>query len=352
ESAAQVAMRAGRLGCGGREVAVVAESDLDAVLATVESLRPPLAVVDSVQTLHDTGQPGTPGSMAQVRGAVHRLLLCAKQTGVPILLIGHVTKDGAIAGPRTLEHMVDVVLYLEGERHGDHRLLRGVKNRFGATDELGVFVLDAEGMREEEAPGRAFLDETTLGVPGNVLTVACEGSRPLAVEVQALVAPTRFGLPRHSASGFDLGRLHLLAAVLEKRARILLGQADVFVNAVGGVRLAEPAADLAVALAVAASARELCPPPGSVVIGELGLGGEVRRVRRLEQRLQEARQLGLRTAVVPASQAGCAVPPGMRCIPVVHLGDALALLDEAAGPWPAVARPTVKRVATDPWREP
>jgi DNA repair protein RadA/Sms len=352
ESAAQVAMRAGRLGCDGREVAVVAETDLDAVLATVESLRPPLAVVDSVQTLHDAGQPGTPGSIAQVRGAVHRLLLCAKQTGVPILLIGHVTKDGAIAGPRTLEHMVDVVLYLEGERHGDHRLLRGVKNRFGASDELGVFVLDAEGMREEDAPGRAFLDETTLGVPGNVLTVACEGSRPLAVEVQALVAPTRFGLPRHTASGFDLGRLHLLAAVLEKRARILLGQADVFVNAVGGVRLAEPAADLAVALAVAASARELCPPPGSVVIGELGLGGEVRRVRRLEQRLQEARQLGMRTAVVPASQAGCAVPPGMRCIPVVHLGDALALLDEAAGPWPGVARTPVKKVATDPWREP
>jgi DNA repair protein RadA/Sms len=345
-------MRAGRLGCDGREVAVVAETDLDAVLATVESLRPPLAVVDSVQTLHDAGQPGTPGSIAQVRGAVHRLLLCAKQTGVPILLIGHVTKDGAIAGPRTLEHMVDVVLYLEGERHGDHRLLRGVKNRFGASDELGVFVLDAEGMREEDAPGRAFLDETTLGVPGNVLTVACEGSRPLAVEVQALVAPTRFGLPRHTASGFDLGRLHLLAAVLEKRARILLGQADVFVNAVGGVRLAEPAADLAVALAVAASARELCPPPGSVVIGELGLGGEVRRVRRLEQRLQEARQLGMRTAVVPASQAGCAVPPGMRCIPVVHLGDALALLDEAAGPWAGMARTPVKKVATDPWREP
>jgi len=328
ESAAQVAMRARRLGCVGREVAVVAETDLDAVLATIEGLRPPLAVVDSVQTLHDTGQPGMPGSIAQVRGAVHRLLVCAKQTGVPILVIGHVTKDGAIAGPRTLEHMVDVVLYLEGERHGDHRLLRGIKNRFGATDELGVFVLDDDGMREETAPGRAFLDETTLAVPGNVLTVTCEGSRPLAVEVQALVAPTRFGLPRHSASGFELSRLHLLAAVLEKRARILLGQADVFVNAVGGVRLAEPAADLAVALAVAAAAQELCPPPGSVVIGELGLGGEVRQVRRLEQRLLEARQLGFRTAIIPARQAGCGLAAGMRCLPVGHLGEALALLDE------------------------
>jgi DNA repair protein RadA/Sms len=331
-------------------VAVVAETDLDAVLATIEAARPPLAVVDSVQTLHDTSVPGTPGSVSQVRGAVHRLLVCAKQSGVPILIVGHVTKDGAIAGPRTLEHMVDVVLYLEGERHGDHRLLRGVKNRFGSTDELGIFVLDGDGMREESAPGRAFLDETTLGVPGNVLTVTCEGSRPLAVEVQALVAPTRFGLPRHSASGFDLGRLHLLAAVLEKRARILLGAADVFVNAVGGVRLAEPAVDLAVAVAVAASARELCPPAGSVIVGELGLGGEVRRVRRLEQRLQEARQLGLRTAVIPASQAGCAVPAGMRCIPVAHLGEALALLDEKAGPWPAATR--FEEVATDLWREP
>jgi DNA repair protein RadA/Sms len=328
ESAAQVAMRARRLGCAGGRVAVVAETDLDAVLAAIEDLRPPLAVVDSVQTLHDTSQPGMPGSIAQVRGAVHRLLMCSKQSGVPILLIGHVTKDGAIAGPRTLEHMVDVVLYLEGERHGDHRLLRGIKNRFGATDELGVFVLDDEGMREETAPGRAFLDETTLGVPGNVLTVTCEGSRPLAVEVQALVAPTRFGLPRHSASGFDLSRLHLLTAVLEKRARILLGQADVFVNAVGGVRLAEPAADLAVTLAVAAAARELCPPPGSVVIGELGLGGEVRQVRRLEQRLIEARQLGFRTAVIPARQAGCGLAAGMRCVPVGHLGEALAILDE------------------------
>jgi len=246
--------------------------------------------------------------------------------------------------------MVDVVLYLEGDRHGDHRLLRGVKNRFGSTDELGIFVLEAAGLREESAPGRAFLDETTLGIPGNVLTVSCEGSRPLAVEVQALVAPTRFGLPRHSASGFDLGRLHLLAAVLEKRARIPLGAADVFVNAVGGVRLSEPAADLAVAVAVAASARELCPPRGSVIIGELGLGGEVRRVRRLEQRLQEARQLGLGVAVIPASQAGCAAAAEMRCVPVSHLGEALALLDEVEVTGPSVVR--LKELATDLWREP
>ena len=327
ESAAQVAMRAERLRCGEREVAVAAETDLDAVLAVIEAQRPPIAIVDSVQTLHDTGQPGMPGSIGQVRGAVHRLLVCAKETGVPILLIGHVTKDGAIAGPRTLEHMVDVVLYLEGERHGDHRLLRGVKNRFGATDELGVFVLDGEGMREESVPGRAFLDETTLGVPGNVLTVTCEGSRPLAVEVQALVTATHFGLPRRTASGFDLGRLHLLIAVLEKRGRIALNQADVYVNAVGGVRLGEPAADLAVALAVAASACDRPVPESCIVLGELGLGGEVRRVRRLEQRLQEARQLGLEGGIVPAAQVTAAWQSGLRCHGVKTLEDALSLLD-------------------------
>jgi DNA repair protein RadA/Sms len=326
ESAEQVAMRATRVGCGGRELAVVAETDVDVLVATLEALRPPIAVVDSVQTLHDASLPGVPGSVAQVRGAVQRLVLCAKRTGIPLLLIGHVTKDGAIAGPRTLEHIVDVVLHLEGDRHGDHRLLRGVKNRFGPSDELGVFVLGAEGMREESAPGRAFLDAATLGVPGNALTVTCEGSRPLAVEVQALVVPAPFGVPRRTASGFDLGRLHLLLAVLERRGGLRLGQADVFVNAVGGVRLAEPAADLAVALAVAASARDRPLPDGCVILGELGLGGEVRRVRRLEQRLQEAHQLGVGGAVLPAAQATAAWATGLRCHAVRALADALRLL--------------------------
>jgi DNA repair protein RadA/Sms len=265
---------------------------------------------------------GVPGSVAQVRDAVARLLLCAKATGVPILLIGHVTKEGAIAGPRTLEHMVDVVLYLEGEHHGEHRLLRGVKNRFGATDELGVLVLDETGIRESDAPGRAFLDEASFGTPGSVLTVSCEGSRPLAVEVQALVAPTPFGLPRRTASGFDLARLHVLLAILEKRARVCLSQADVYVNAVGGVRLTEPAADLAVALAVAGAARDLAFGSGCVAVGELGLGGEIRRVGRVEQRLAEAAALGVPAAIVPLAGGGAA-PAGMRCHRVATLVDAL-----------------------------
>jgi DNA repair protein RadA/Sms len=325
ESAEQVAMRAQRLGCRLASVAVLAETDLDAVVAAIESSRPPLAVVDSVQTLNAPESTGTPGSPAHVREAVSRLLTVAKQTGVAIVLVGHVTKEGAIAGPRTLEHMVDVVLYLEGERHGEHRLLRGVKNRFGSTGELGLFTMEAGGLREVDAPGRAFLDENSLAVPGNVLTVACEGSRPLVVEVQALVAPTSSGLPRRNSSGFDLGRLHLLLAVVERRAKIALSQADVFLNVVGGVRIVDPAVDLAVAMAIAGAARDRTLSPGTVVLGEVGLGGEVRRASRLEPRLAEAAALGQDAAVVPA---GGRMPAahGLRLLRVSTLSGALEAL--------------------------
>jgi len=327
ESAAQLGMRAARTGCAGTEVAVAAETDLDTLLATIEVRRPPLAVIDSIQTVHDSAVPGGPGSVSQVREAVTRLLLSAKATDVPILLVGHVTKEGAIAGPRTLEHMVDVVLYLEGERQGEHRLLRGIKNRFGASDELGVLILGEEGIRESDAPGRAFLDEGSLRIPGSVLTVTCEGSRPLAVEVQSLVAATPFGLPRRAVSGFDLGRLHVLVAILERRASLDLAKSDVYLNAVGGVHISEPASDLAAALAIAAAKKNRPLPEGCAVIGELGLGGEVRRVRRLQQRLSEAAALGLTTAVVPASGSRPATPPGLRCRPVTHVTEALRLLD-------------------------
>jgi DNA repair protein RadA/Sms len=327
ESAVQVAMRAERLGCRLPSVAVLAETDLDAVVAAIESSRPPLAVIDSVQTVNASEAAGTPGSPAHVREAVARLLMVAKQTGVPIVLVGHVTKEGAIAGPRTLEHMVDVVLYLEGERHGEHRLLRGVKNRFGSTGELGLFSMESAGLRQLDGAGRAFLDDTSLTVPGNVLTVTCEGTRPMVVEIQALVAATSFGLPRRTCSGFDLGRLHLLLAVLERRAKIPLSQADVFLNVVGGVRLADPAVDLGVALAVAGASRDRRLPADTVVIGEVGLGGEVRRAGRLEQRLGEASALGQAAAVVPATgrvrDAG-----GLRLHRVASLTAAIATLDD------------------------
>lgn len=324
ESATQLALRARRIGCDVASVAVVAETDLDAIIGTIEAQKPPLAVVDSVQTLYDAAVPGVPGSPSQVREAVARLLACAKRSGVAILLIGHVTKEGAIAGPRTLEHMVDVVLYLEGERHGDYRLLRGIKNRFGPTGELGIFAMREEGMIEVGAPGRSFFEEASLGVAGNVLTVICEGSRALAVEIQALTVPTPFGLPRRTASGFDLGRLHLLLAVLEKRAKLALGQSDVYVNVVGGVRVADPAVDLAVAMAVAGSLREKTVPPGCIVVGELGLGGEVRRVRRLDMRLAEASALGITTAVIPTIHKEKL--PDISYVRVATLAEALGVL--------------------------
>ncbi|MFN2568280.1 MAG: DNA repair protein RadA [Candidatus Dormibacteria bacterium] len=325
ESAAQLGMRARRLGCASATVSVLTETDLDTVVATITAVRPAIAVVDSIQTVHDDGVPGSPGSPTQVREAVSRLLACAKSTGVPIVLVGHVTKEGAIAGPRTLEHMVDVVLYLEGDRHGEVRLLRGIKNRFGSTGELGLFALTEGGMIEVSAPGRAFLDEASLGVSGSALTVTCEGSRALVVEVQALTTASAFTQPRRTASGFDLGRLHLLLAVLEKRAGLSFAKHDAYVNAVGGVRLSEPAVDLAVALAIAGSARNRTLPKGIVILGEVGLAGEIRRVRRLESRLAEAGALGMAEAIIPAGHHA-ALPPGMTCRRFATLREAVGIL--------------------------
>ena len=217
ESLEQLALRARRLGCTGARVRLLVESDVDTVIATIEAERPSLVVVDSVQTLRDAATAGPPGSVSQVRAAVLRMSDVAKATGVPVLLVGHVTKEGAIAGPRTLEHMVDVVLYLEGERLGEHRLLRGIKNRFGATGEVGLFSMERDGMRDLAAPGRGMLDAASLGAAGSVLTVTCDGLRPLAVEVQALAVASPFEFPRRTASGFELNRLHLMLAVLAKR---------------------------------------------------------------------------------------------------------------------------------------
>ena len=326
ESAAQLAGRARRLDCSGPEIAVIAETDIEVVLATIEARRPPLAIVDSIQTVYDAQVTGVPGSPTQVREAVARLMTCAKRSGVPIVLIGHVTKEGAIAGPRTLEHMVDVVLYLEGDRHAGHRLLRGIKNRFGATGEAGLLMMTETGMQELDSGSRAFFDEASLSVPGNGLTVICEGSRAIVVEVQALTVATTFGLPRRTTSGFDIGRLHLIIAVLEKRGGIRLGQSDVYANVVGGIRIAEPAGDLAVAMAIASSARDQALPANCAVFGEVGLGGEVRRVRQLGQRLHEAEAVGIEEVVVPAGVDSAAVPAGVRVHPVASLREALALL--------------------------
>jgi DNA repair protein RadA/Sms len=325
ESLEQLALRARRLGCTGARVRLLVESDVDTVIATIEAERPSLVVVDSVQTLRDAATAGPPGSVSQVRAAVLRMSEVAKATGVPVLLVGHVTKEGAIAGPRTLEHMVDVVLYLEGERLGEHRLLRGIKNRFGATGEVGLFSMERDGMRDLAAPGRGMLDAASLGAAGSVLTVTCDGLRPLAVEVQALAVTSPFEFPRRTASGFELNRLHLMLAVLAKRAEIALAKLDVFVNVAGGVRLSDPGTDLAIALAVAGSARNRMISPTWAVIGELGLGGEVRRVSRTEIRLAEAAAVGMDAVVLPDTYRG-AVPAGIRCHRVRNVSEAVALL--------------------------
>jgi DNA repair protein RadA/Sms len=325
ESLEQLALRARRLGCTGARVRLLVESDVDTVTATIEAERPSLVVVDSVQTLRDAETPGPPGSVSQVRAAVLRMSEVAKTTGIPVLLVGHVTKEGAIAGPRTLEHMVDVVLYLEGERLGEHRMLRGIKNRFGATGEVGLLTMERDGMRDVASPSRGMLDAASLGASGSVLTITCDGLRPMAVEVQALAVASPFQFPRRTASGFDLNRLHLMLAILAKRAGIAVPKLDVFVNVAGGIRLADPGTDLAVALAVAGTASNRAVSRYCAVIGELGLGGEVRRVSRTEVRLAEAAAVGMEAVILPESYRG-GVPDSLRCHRVATLIEAVALL--------------------------
>lgn len=322
ESEAQIGLRAARLGCASAAIDLLVESDVETVVAGIDRRRPSVAVVDSMQTLFDPSVAGPPGSPSQVRSGVCRLVTVAKASDVPVLLIGHVTKEGAIAGPRMLEHMVDVVLYLEGESLGEQRVLRGVKNRFGSTGELGLLAMDGGGLTEVAAPHRAFVDLRSLGVPGNVLTVTCDGVRPLAVEVQALAVPTNLAIPRRTCSGFDVNRCCLLLAVMEKRCSIPFGQCDVFLNAAGGLRLGDPGVDLAVALALAGSQRDRVLPVGWAALGEVGLGGEVRPVTRAGPRLREAVAAGVTDAIVPS---GTATPDGaqMRLHSVATVREAL-----------------------------
>jgi DNA repair protein RadA/Sms len=301
ESVQQLKLRAQRLGVDGDRLMVLAENDLEGIIEKLESSRPMLAIIDSIQTVFLSDVTSAPGSVSQVRECAGRLMLLAKSSHIPIFLVGHVNKEGAIAGPRVLEHVVDAVLYLEGERHHSFRILRSQKNRFGSTDEIGVFEMRDSGMHEVTDPSRAFLQDRSLSEVGNVVHVAMEGSRPLLVELQSLTTPSRFGAPRRSVNGIDLNRLHMLVAVLERRAHLSLGEDDVFVNVAGGVRLTEPAADLAVAVAIAANKRNQAAGGDLVAIGELGLSGEVRRVSQLERRLLEAHRLGFKRAVIPGA---------------------------------------------------
>ena len=303
ESAQQIRLRADRLGVRSGEVLVLSGTDLDEILASASAVSPSLLIVDSIQTVSVDDITSAAGSVSQVRECTARLMQWGKSRDVPIFIIGHVTKEGAIAGPRVLEHMVDAVLYLEGERHGHFRVLRAVKNRFGSTDEVGVFEMAESGLREVRNPSEAFLEERNETATGSSVAVTVEGTRPILVEVQALTTPSAFGLPRRSANGLDAGRLQLLVAVLQKRVGLGLAGQDVYANVVGGMRIGEPAADLAVALAIASSFRDRPIDSRLVAIGEIGLSGELRSIGQVERRLGEARRLGFDKAIIPASAA-------------------------------------------------
>ena len=305
ESPRQTKMRAERLAMrrGEAELWIQAEIDLDAIAAEVARLHPALLVIDSIQTLYVSSLDAAPGSVSQVRECGLRLLRLAKESGIPVLLIGHVTKDGSVAGPRTLEHMVDAVIYLEGDRHHEYRILSAAKNRFGSTHEIGVFEMRGDGLAEVENPSERLLRDRGESVPGSAVVASIEGSRPLLSEVQALVAPTHYANPQRVAQGIDPRRLAVVIAVLDKRAGTSLAGADVFVNVAGGIRLEEPAADLGIALALASSFRDRPLPPDLVAVGEVGLGGELRPVPQIERRLAEARRLGFRSAIVPRRSA-------------------------------------------------
>jgi DNA repair protein RadA/Sms len=326
ESAAQVKLRADRLGAAADGLLLWAETDLAAVQGVLDDVKPRALIVDSIQTVYLPDLESAPGSVAQVRECGARLMTLAKGRGIATFLVGHVTKEGAIAGPRVLEHLVDTVLYFEGERHLAYRLLRAVKNRFGSTNEIGVFQMGDRGLEEVTNPSGFFLAERPLDAPGSVIVSSLEGTRPLLLELQALVARASFGTPRRTVLGADYNRVCLLLAVLEKRAGFPLGTQDVFVNVAGGGRVVEPAADLGIVLAAASSYLER-PVPGDVlVLGEVGLTGEVRAVAGLELRLREAAALGFRSAVVPRGNLDPKTAAPLPVRGVASVGEALEAL--------------------------
>lgn len=342
ESGQQIKLRAQRLGVdkkrnqerGNQEresgdtreraLYLLPEIDLETIIAELESLRPQVAVIDSIQALYFAALNSAPGSVSQVRECTSALMQVAKREHITLFIVGHVTKEGAIAGPKVLEHLVDTVLYFEGDRFASHRLLRSVKNRFGATNELGVFEMVDTGLEEVLNPSALFLSNRDQETPGTATIVACEGTRPLVVELQALASPTSYPSPRRTATGIEYNRLLQILAVLEKRVGIPLSKLDAYVASSGGLNVAEPAADLGVAIAVAASFRDRIVDPGTVLIGEVGLGGQVRPVSQMELRLKEAAKLGFKRAIVPASQADY---PGLNLevIPVARVVDAIAV---------------------------
>ena len=317
---------------------VMPETDLEEILRELESLKPQVAVIDSIQTLHFAALTSSPGSVAQVRECTSALMQVGKRENITMLIVGHVTKEGAIAGPRVLEHLVDTVLYFEGDRYASHRLLRSVKNRFGATHEIGIFAMAEKGLVEVDNPSELFLGNRDEASPGTSIVVACEGTRPLVVEIQALVSPTSYTSPRRSTTGIDYNRLQQILAVLEKRVGVPLSKLDAYVASVGGLGVGEPAADLGVAIAIVASFRDRVVDPRTVLIGEVGLGGQVRLVSQMELRLKEAAKLGFKKGIVPKGQS---FPSdlGLEIVPISKVIDAIiaAIPSEKSGDFPVIA---------------
>ncbi|AIE58614.1 DNA repair protein RadA [Bacillus methanolicus] len=324
ESLRQLKLRADRLGVSSENLLVYSETNLEEISKTIENVSPSFVIVDSIQTVFHPEITSAPGSVSQIRECTAELMRIAKSKGIAIFIVGHVTKEGSIAGPRILEHMVDTVLYFEGERHHTYRILRAVKNRFGSTNEMGIFEMKEFGLEEVENPSEIFLEERSQGAAGSTVVASMEGTRPVLVEIQALISPSSFGIPRRMATGIDHNRVPLLMAVLEKRVGMLLQNQDAYLKVAGGIKLDEPAIDLAIAISIASSFRGKPTRPTDCIIGEVGLTGEVRRVSRIEQRVQEAAKLGFERVILPQNNlGGWQGPKGIELVGVSSVSQAL-----------------------------
>lgn len=324
ESAHQIKMRAERIGAFEDELLLFCETILEEILEGIRKVRPEFVVIDSIQTMFSEELTAAAGSVSQVREVTAQMMRIAKEENIAVFIVGHVTKEGVVAGPRTLEHMVDTVLYFEGEREAAYRILRGVKNRFGSTNEIGVFEMCADGLTEVENPSKMMLNGRPVDASGSVVVCSLEGTRPILIEIQALISPTSFQMPRRTAVGIDYNRVNLLMAVLEKRVSLQLGGCDAYVNLAGGMRLVEPAIDLGIILAIASSYKNIPLPEDTIIFGEVGLVGEVRRVSQGDQRIKEAEKLGFKTCILPkANVDSLKIRTNMRLLGVANVREAL-----------------------------
>ncbi len=332
ESLKQIKMRANRMGTFSDDLLLLCETNLNVIEDTIRDLNPQVVIIDSIQTMYNENVTAAPGSVSQVRESTGVLMQLAKGLGISIFIVGHVTKEGTVAGPRVLEHMVDTVLYFEGDRHASYRVLRGVKNRFGSTNEIGVFEMRENGLCEVENPSEYMLNGRPVGASGSVVVCSMEGTRPMLLEIQALVCPTNFGFPRRQATGTDFNRLNLLMAVLEKRLGLQMSNCDAYVNLTGGLKINEPSIDLGIAMAVVSSFKNRAIDEKTIVFGEIGLSGEVRAVSMTEQRIAEAKKLGFTTCIIPAvsleqiAGKSSTLTEGIRLIGVKSVQDAIDLI--------------------------